>query len=203
MSSGPELSAAAMIKRFREGKPMSREERRTRDIGEMWWIDKDKHLEDDNSDSIESLPRPSPLKPMNQSRPTDVDKFKDDLDPLSHYRFSDSFDNRRSNRGKQEVKNLSWRHESIDDLIAGDISDTHRMAPIFRSSGSQSKYFRNDDTAKGRTHSSLLNDSYEFKHPSVMDSLEGNRDVLHTRDGLGVSVDTLGSAGFKALLAPL
>jgi hypothetical protein len=200
--------AAAMIKRFREGKPMSRAERDkyNKGISEMWWIDNPQNQTFSRTDESEQPRNSSPMKPM----------ARHDLwDPI-----------------KSPVparRNESWRRpvtpprratttRRVDDLISDEIEDDFLSQPTFEPQSPsyarpklRSSYenpvdllgslrFSREDRAKPSE-----NKSYRFRTSLRFD--DDNRDLdiyrsLEKNRQLTDSVDTFGAIGFKSLLAP-
>jgi hypothetical protein len=191
--------AAAMIKRFREGKPTSRAERekKVNGVSEMWWIEKDEKAFT-TTDEID-LPRNSPIKPLNRNElwsPT---------------------------RSPAPVRrNESWRNpvtpprrvpQRLDDLISDDIDDHFLSRPEIDSPYSRPKAapyersldllgslrFSREDRVKAKPSEDK---TYRFRTSlKFEDDLDIYRSLERNRQ-LTDSVDNLGTIGFKSLLVP-
>lgn len=191
--------AAAMIKRFREGKPMSRTEREkeNNEISEMWWIDKNDKNFTKTDDS--EIPRNSPIKPMNRN---------DLRDPIKS-----PVPARRTQSWNKPVS-PPRRPQRVDDLISDEIEDEFISRPIL---GLESPYSR---PKLGNSYDHPLDllgslrlsrnerlkpseeKSYRFKSSLRFDDDLDVYRSLEKNHQLTDSVDTLGTIGFKSLLAP-
>jgi hypothetical protein len=199
--------AAAMIKRFREGKPMSRAERDkfNKGVSEMWWIE--------NPQDNRTLSRTDESEQPRNSSPMKPTARHDLWDPIKS-----PVPARRNESWRKPMSPPRRATHHVDDLISDEIEDDFLSRPTVE--------FQSPSYARRKLKSSYENPvdllgslrfsreerakpseekSYRFRTSLRFEDDDHDLDVyrsLEKNRQLSESVETFGAMGFKSLLAP-
>ena len=123
-SNDQSLSAASMIRRFREGKPTSKLERETaRNTNdttdkEMWWVEKENRSDNIGSNEFEQPRATAPKATMKQSRPHSeiLERLRQPTDHMSitaNKRFSMEQSVDVDDMIEREIRGAKYNHNYI------------------------------------------------------------------------------------------